>query len=182
MAGGKDGLMYLVNRDNMGHFNATTDPAVQKIALGSPEPNNGNWFTPAAWQSWMYFGAVNDYLQQYQFSSGLLGGSPVSQSAQKFAYPGTTPMVSTDGTNGLIWTLDNSAYFGGTPDGAVNTPGPAILHAYRADNLGIELYNSTQAGARDTCGTAIKFTAPTIANGHVYIGGAGTLTVYGVLP
>ena len=91
-------------------------------------------------------------------------------------------MISTDGTNAIVWTLDNSAYFGGAPNGGVNTPGPAVLHAYRADNLGNELYNSTQAGSRDAGPTAIKFTSPTIANGHVYVGGAGTLTVYGLLP
>ncbi len=182
IAGGKDGLIYLVNRDNMGHFNANHDPAVQKVALGAPEPNNGNWFTPTAWQSWIYFGAVNEPLTQYQFSSGLLGGSAVAESSHKFPYPGTTPMLSSQGTNAIVWTLDNSAYFGGTPDGGVNTPGPAVLHAYRADNVGVELYNSAQAGTRDTCGTAIKFTAPTIANGHVYVGGAKVLTAYGLLP
>lgn len=182
VVGGKDALMYLINRDNLGKYNANNDPAVQKIALGSPEPTNGNWFTPAAWQSWMYFGAANDSLKQYQFSSGLLSGSPTSQSAAKFNYPGTTPMISANGTSGIVWALDNSAYFGGTPNGGVNTPGPAILHAYKADDLTTELYNSTQAGSRDITGVAIKFTAPTIANGHVYIGGAGQVTVYGVLP
>ena len=91
-------------------------------------------------------------------------------------------MISTNGTEAIVWTLDNSAYYGGQPDGGINTPGPAILHAYRGDDLALELYNSTQAGSRDTCGTAIKYTAATIANGHVYVGGAGTLTVYGLFP
>jgi outer membrane protein assembly factor BamB len=71
-----------------------------------------------------------------------------------------------------VWVLYNSADFSGTPDGEVNTPGPAALHAYRADNLGDELYNSAQAGSRDTRRTAIKFTTPTVANGHLYVGGA----------
>ena len=91
-------------------------------------------------------------------------------------------MYSTNGTDGIVWVLDNSAYYGGTPSGGLNTSGPAVLHAYRGDNLGTELYNSAQNPSRDTAGVAIKFTAPTVANGHVYVGGAGTLTVYGVLP
>jgi hypothetical protein len=180
ICGGKDGLVYVVNRDTMGHFSASNDPALQKVPLGGPEPANGNWFTPAVWQNWIYFGATNDSIKQYQFTNGLLGNAPVAQSAQKFTYPGATPTISTDGTNGIVWVLDNSAYFGGTRDGQVNTPGPAVLHAYSADNLGKELYNSAQAGSRDTAGTAIKFTTPTVANGHVYVGGAGVLTVYGL--
>lgn len=179
--GGKDGNIYLVNRDALGHFNSSQDPAVQKLSLGQPS-QNGNWFTPAAWHNWIYFGANNSPLRQFQFNSGVLPNAATSATAQTFAYPGTNPMISTDGTNAIVWTLDNSAYFGGAPDGGVNTPGPAVLHAYRADNLGSELYNSTQAGSRDTGPTAIKFTSPTIANGHVYVGGAGTLTVYGLMP
>ena len=182
ICGGKDGLIYVVNRDNMGHFSSSNDSALQKVALGAPEPANGNWFTPAVWQNWIYFGATDDSIKQYQFTNGLLGSAPVTQSAQKFAYPGATPTISTDSKNGIVWVLDNSAYFGGTRDGHVNTPGPAVLHAYRADNLGTELYNSSQAASRDTAGTAIKFTVPTVANGHAYVGGAGLLTVYGVLP
>jgi hypothetical protein len=91
-------------------------------------------------------------------------------------------MISTNGTEAIVWALDNSAYFGGKPNGGVNTPGPAVLRAYRADDLSTELYNSSQAGSHDTGATAIKFTAPTIANGHVYVGGAGSVTAYGLLP
>jgi hypothetical protein len=181
ICGGKDGQVYLVNRDNMGHYDPNQDPAVQKLSLGQPE-TNGNWFTPAAYQSNIYFGATNDTLRQYTFTNGTLPNTPNSQSSETFAYPGPTPMYSTNGSDGIVWALDNSAYYGGTPSGGVNTSGPAVLHAYRADNLGTELYNSAQNPSRDTAGVAIKFTAPTVANGHVYIGGAGTLTVYGVLP
>ena len=90
-------------------------------------------------------------------------------------------MISTDGTNSVVWTLDLHAYVGGTPDGTINTSGPAVLHAYDGSTLQ-ELYNSSQAGTRDTAGKALKFTSPTVANGHVYVGTANQLTVYGLLP
>ena len=183
LCGGKDGIIYVVNRSNMGHYNATTDHAVQKLTIGSPEPINGNWFTPANWNGYVYFGGMNESVMAFKFTNGLLPSSPSSQTTKTFGYPGPTATVSSSSTsNGIVWVLDNSKFIGGDLVGGVNTPGPAVLHAYRADDLSVELYNSNQAGTRDTAATAIKFTVPTVANGHVYVGGAKQLTVYGISP
>jgi hypothetical protein len=183
LCGGKDGIIYVVNRSNMGHYSATTDHAVQKLAIGHPEPINGNWFTPSNWNGYVYFGGMNESVMAFKFANGLLPSSPSSQTTKVFGYPGPTAAVSASGTsNGIVWVLDNSKFVGGGLDGSVNTSGPSVLHAYRADNLSVELYNSGQAGPRDTAGTALKFTVPTVANGHVYVGGAKQLTVYGLAP
>ncbi|HTM37382.1 MAG TPA: hypothetical protein VL156_11590 [Terriglobales bacterium] len=183
LCGGKDGIIYVVNRSNMGHYSATTDHAVQKLAIGLPEPINGNFFTPANWNGYVYFGGMNEPVMAFKFANGLLPSSPSSQTMRVFGYPGPSATVSANGSsNGIVWVLDNSKFVGGDLQGRVNTAGPAVLHAYRADDLSVELYNSSQAGTRDTAGTAIKFTIPTVANGHVYVGGAKQLTVYGIAP
>ena len=78
----------------------------------------------------------------------------------------------------IVWALDNNA--NGTDNN--NAPlGPAILRAYDATNLGNTLYSSANRSA-DAGGNAVKFTVPVVANGHVYIGGAGVVTVYGLAP
>jgi hypothetical protein len=181
VVGGKDGKIYLINRSDMGKFNSTTNNDVQTLTLGNPEPTNGLFATPAALGSSIYFGEVNEPLGLFRFSSGLLSNAPAAQTSTVFLYPGTSPMISTNGSNSIVWALDLHAYVGGTPDGTINTPGPAVLHAYDGATLN-ELYNSTQAGTRDRAGNALKFTSPTIANGHVYVGTANQLNVYGLLP
>ena len=183
IGGGKEGVLYLVNRDNMGHFNASNDAVVEKLTLGAPYPTNPIFFTPAAWTSYIYTGVVNEQIQAYQFAGGLLRTTPTSASQNSYGYPGATPMISANKiANGILWAIDNAGYVGGTLNGAVNPAAAAVLHAYNAQNLGQELYNSGQSGSRDTCDLAIKYTSPTIANGHVYVGGASSVTVYGPLP
>ena len=61
------------------------------------------------------------------------------------------------------------------------TGSPAILRAYNANDLSTPLYASNQAGPRDTAGGGIKFSTPTIANGHVYLGTQTEVDVYGLL-
>jgi len=170
-----------MNRSNMGKFNASTNSNVETVAIGNPEPTNGLFATPAALGSRIYFGEVNERLELFTFSNGLLSTAPTAQTSNVFLYPGTSPMISSDGTNSVVWALDLHAYVGGTPEGTINTSGPAVLHAYDGSTL-TELYNSAQAGTRDQAGKALKFTSPTIANGHVYVGTANALNVYGLLP
>ncbi len=176
--GGKDGNLYLVNRDNMGKFNSATNSNVETVPLGRPDPTNGVFSTPAAIGASIYIGEVGEPLELFTFSRGLLSSAPTARTANSFAFPGTTPMISVNGSsNGIVWALDVARYIGNNNP----NPGPAVLHAYNASNLQ-EFYNSTQAGTRDQAGVAIKFTAPTISNGRVYVGTANQLDVYGLLP
>ena len=104
---------------------------------------------------------------------------PSSQSPETYNYPNPTPSISASPSGGaVVWVLDNNAT--GTDNGAAAL-GPAILRAYNASNLGTTLYSSSKLSA-DTAGNAAKYTVPLVANGHVYVAGAGTLTVYALAP
>jgi len=65
---------------------------------------------------------------------------------------------------------------------ATENTNPAVLHAYQAKDLGVELYNSSQAGTRDEFGNGNKYITPTIANGKVYVGTQTGVGVFGLLP
>jgi hypothetical protein len=103
-----------------------------------------------------------------------------SHSSVKLAFPGATPSVSSNGTgNGIVWIIQEDA----PNDTVLTNPTTAVLGAYDATNLAIELYDSTQAaGNRDAAGGAVKFAVPTVANGKVYVGYSNQITVYCLLP
>ena len=166
LASNKEGKLYVINRDNMGHFSAANDNQIpQTIQFAG-----GIFSTPAAWQNKVYVSAVHDSLKCYTVSSGQL--TLASDTGQVFGYPGSTPVVSANGnSNGIVWTLQVDHQLSDT----------AVLHAYDANDLSHELYNSMQAGDRDTAGASVKFTVPVVVNGKVYVGGGDQFTVYGLL-
>ena len=175
IGGGKAGVLYLLNRDNMGKFNSSSNNVVQSLVVSS----NEIVATAAIWNNFLYIAASSTPLQQYPFNliTGKFDG-PLHSSGNSFGGKGATPSVSASSAsaNGIVWALDNVAY--GFPCCA---NGPAVLHAYDAANVGTELWNSTQ-GTGNTAGNAVKFTVPTVANGKVYVGTRSELSVYGLLP
>jgi hypothetical protein len=168
VAAGKQGMVYLVDRSNMGQYTASGNQVLQVLPAGTVPTAHS---MPAYWQNNIYFCGVGDFAKSYLLFNGLLSTSPTSQSVITYAYPGATPAVSANGsTNGLLWMLTTVK------------SSTAVLHVYDAANLSRELYNSDQNKSRDQAGQAVKFAVPTVANGKVYIGTATELDVYGLLP
>jgi hypothetical protein len=163
---GKDGNIYVIDRDSMGKFNASSNNNYQTLNGALP---GGIWSTPAYFNGTVYFGDVSGTLKAFAISSAKLGTAPQSQSATQFIYPGTAPSVSANGTaNGIVWAHENAA--------------TGVLHAYDATNLAHELYNSNQAPAnRDQFGAGNKYITPAIADGKVFVGTTNAVAVFGLI-
>ena len=170
---GKEGTIYVVNRDNMGHFNSACDcQIVQSIpnAVGVASNTTDlqrNFSTPPYWNGNLYFSGNNDSIKRFRVSTNTskLTTTPTDQSPTTYAFPGSNPVVSGNGNgSGILWAVEKGA---------------GVLHAYDANKLGTELYNTTQNATRDALGNAIKFAPPLVVNGKVYVGTRTQLVVYG---
>lgn len=161
---GKQGRVYLIDRDNMGKFDPNSDHVVQEVdhlisnSFGTPGHLNDN----------LYYCGAGDTLRAITVSNGVLSTSPWSQTENRFGYPGATPTISSNGgINGIVWATDRGAN---------------ALRAFNAGALDSELYNSDQAaGGADRLGTVVKFSVPTVADGQVFVGTADSLAIYGLL-
>jgi hypothetical protein len=186
LGGGKDGNVFVLNRDNMGGFNTGSNNVLQTVQICANGSNN-IFSTPVYWNGningpTLYFHCNGYGISAYSWNAGTtqMSTTPTSTGSAIFMTHGATPSLSANGAvNGIIWEIDNSNYIfkSGVPTG------PSVLHAYDATNLANELYNSSQAASgRDTAGLALKFTVPTIANGKVFVPTSNELDIYGLLP
>jgi fibronectin type 3 domain-containing protein len=172
LAAGKAGVVYLIDRDNLGKFDPVNDNVVNAVDDGSGhlEPPNlisGSLSTPAYYNGKVYW--VSGYggpAATYQISSsGLI--SPTSQTTTTFGFEPGSVVVSADGTNnGIVWVVDRDL---------------KELQAYDASTFSTKLWNSDQAaGGRDTLGTTVQFAVPTVANGEVFAATTNSLVIYGL--
>lgn len=163
--GGKDSNLYVVNRNSMGRFNANSNNIYQELQGALP---GGMWSIPAFSNGRLYFGPQGQPLYEFEFKNAKLRTTAVAKTTNSFAYPGTTPSISSNkGANPIVWAVENT--------------NPAVLHAYNANTL-IELYNTNQAAnGRDHFGAGNKFMIPMIANGKVYVGTTTGVGVFGLL-
>jgi hypothetical protein len=165
---GKDGHIYVVNRNLMGKFNTNNDNAIYQ-EISSNGLAGGSFATPAYFNNAVYYGAVNDSVKAFSIVNAKLVAPAGSQSSSSFAYPGTTPSISSNGTSdGIVWAVENQN-------------GNGVLHAYDATNLGNELYNSSQAANGRDSFSDNKFITPMIANGKAYVGTPTGVAVFGSL-
>jgi outer membrane protein assembly factor BamB len=124
----KSGTIYVLDRDNMGHFRGENDAqTVQTLRGALPKIDS----TAAYWEGthgrWVYISGVGGPLQQYSLNDGKLSSRPEFQSEELFGYPGSTPSVSAAGkSNGIVWVVGTTV-----PDN--RTVVRAYLHRFRVN-------------------------------------------------
>ncbi|HEY4241468.1 MAG TPA: PQQ-binding-like beta-propeller repeat protein [Kofleriaceae bacterium] len=187
----KWGDAFVLDRQNLGKYQqnnhtcgsgpgmALPTCALAEIdnAVGSEDDNAGGrvsaatyYGAPAYFNNHVYFAGWGDSLRRFELGVGT-GFHQDFASTDTFNYPGATPSISSNGTTqGIVWAIDRTAV------GPFTTPDPAHLRAYTASNL-TRIFSTVTANDPDAPN---QFMTPTIANGHVYVAGAG-VTVYGLL-
>lgn len=164
VAGGKQGFVYLLDRDDLGEFHQTYDQDIQEFSLIPGEQTDQVkdvlFSSPAFWNNTVYFAPDDSPVLGYPLSNGSLGAPATTASS----YTGShSPSISANGnSNGILWDLT-----GGN------------LYAFNATTLQM-LYASNQVKTRDGLPTLGHFVTPTIANGRVYVGTETTLAAYGL--
>ena len=178
---GKQGLMYVVNTTNMGHFNASKDPVVQEFSVGG-----GLWGSPVYFNSptnpMLYVWDSSSSLQGYAFSNGAFATSPSATGSTVMSSCCAGGAISISSNN---YAAGSSILWATIPlSSPIHALASGQLFAYDATNIGNELWDSYQNQERDDFGYWAKFVPPTVANGKVYVGsdeGNGQLAVYGLI-
>jgi uncharacterized protein (TIGR03437 family) len=175
IAGGKEGIVYHLDSDTLGHEQNGNGQILQHFqAIGFGIFNMALWERPGS--PILYLRAYNDAIKAFRMTNGLLETKPFTQSSFGAGLPYDGMAVSADGPaqfSAILWVTS-------TADPIKN--GPGVLHALQASDLSNELWNSSMNSNRDSLGTLAKFTAPTIAEGKVYVPTfSNQLVVYGLL-
>jgi hypothetical protein len=161
IASGKQGIVYVLNRDNLGMFSANDSQVLQEVALKPGTTHDVLFGSPAYWNNTVYFAPNASPLMAFPLSGGLLG-TP-RKTAASYAGGGHSPSVSANGTsNGVLWVITDR------------------LLAFDAISLKL-LYTTNQAPhGRDTLPPVGHFVTQTVANGKVYVGTQHSLEAYGL--
>jgi hypothetical protein len=167
---GKEGKLYLLDRDKLGKFQPGDDShAVQTIPAAS-----GAFGAMAYWNQTVFFIGSSRGVQSYSLSNGQMKLKGIGTT--RFLDSGAIPVISSNGSdNGIVWAASSKNW---------DEPPrrPAVLYAFDASDVTHQLYSSEQNSSRDRPGAALRFAMPSVANGKVYLGSKGQVDVYGLLP
>ncbi|CAN5918916.1 hypothetical protein BH11GEM1_BH11GEM1_17140 [soil metagenome] len=183
VGGGKEGVLYSLDTRHLGHMG--DEHAVQHFKATSSHMHSLVYWSSAKRGALLYVWGQRDKARVYHVDGERLVEAPVMmRDVANQGHPGAMLSLSAHGArDGILWAAIHA-----TGD-SWHESRPGILHAYDADDIQHELWNSLEVPARDDCGEFSKMAAPTIANGKVYLAsfgtdnvGTGQFCVYGILP
>lgn len=161
---GKEGSIYVVDRDNLGKFNPNDNSQIPQFL---PFATGGVAGNALYWNGMVYVGGEEFPLQAYLTTNGQLSATPLYVSNYIFDNPAGLTLSANGNSNSILW--------------AMNGQGAATkLFAFDALNLN-QIYSTIDLPSRDGIGGAPHLVAPIVANGRVYVGGSTKLLAYGLL-
>jgi hypothetical protein len=169
VAMGKDAVLYLLNRQALGHSHTGDTTALQATRLAPT--GQGLWGGPAYYTGpdggVVYYQVDNDVLRAFAVSTGATPAlTPVRQGTSTAAMGGSTPIVTSSGSTsgtGVVWLVKRN---------------PLLLEAYDAERLGAPIWSASIG----TWTAGRPYLTPMAANGRVYVGTAGSVMVFGLTP
>jgi hypothetical protein len=181
--GGKNGVLYILNSNKLGKFNANDSQVVQKLQVSMGALRGG----PVFWQRstasggpLLYVWGTTDLLKSYPFNGTTITTNPSATGGNTSLYPGGILALSANGEqtgSGVLW-----ATIASSGDANDNPPVPGALYAFDAQDVSRGLWNTTMNSSRDNFGNFAKFVPPLVVNGKVYIAtSSNQLAVYGLL-
>ncbi len=183
VGGGKEGILYAIDTQNFGHLG--DEHAVQHFRFSNSHIHNLVYWQSDKNGKLLYLWGQRDKARVYRITNGKLDETPwITRAEVNEGHPGAMMALSANGgKNGILWASIHAS------GDSWHASQPGILHAYDADDIRRELWNSLEIPARDDCNYYSKMAPPTVANGKVYLAsfgtqnvGSGQMCVYGLLP
>jgi hypothetical protein len=183
LGGGKEGVLYVLDKRHLGHLG--DENALQHFQAGKSHLHSFVYWNSDSKGSLLYLWGQTDRLRVFGLTGDKVAEAPVMTRPEvNQGHPGAMLSISANGgKEGILWAAIHA-----TGD-SWHESRPGILHAYDADDVSHELWNSLEDAKRDDCNNYSKMAPPTIANGKVYLAsfgtenvGTGQMCVYGLLP
>jgi len=180
--GGKQGVLYVVNTEHMGHLG--DEHAIEHFQATGTHLHSVVFWESANAGRMLYMWGQRDHLRAYRFDGEKFDPATLSMRPEaNQGHPGAMLSLSANGNrDGILWAAIHAI------GDSWHESQPGILHAYDANNIMHELWNSLDNPQRDDCGNYSKMAPPTIVNGKVYLAsfgthntGSGQLCIYGLL-
>ncbi|HET9824678.1 MAG TPA: PA14 domain-containing protein [Chitinophagaceae bacterium] len=179
---GKEGVLYLLDKNNLGGFDSTKNNCVQSFKSFNGHLHGSTVFRADQTGTGItYWWSEYDRLKAFRLINNSYDQLPalLGPQAPNQGMPGAMLSISSNGNvpgSAVLWASIPAQ--GDANHSLVN----GMLRAFDATDLSNELWNSEQLTTRDRLGKFAKFCSPTIANGKVFVPTfSNKVVVYGVI-